>query len=123
MGNLQTPKPKFHCDNKTIPVNENLTLLVVTIDNKLKYSINRSPMWQEKVSQQLAVLKRLRNILPLEIRKNIYQAFIDPHFDYCSDVWQICSKTASNKLEKVNERALHFVLKDKEVLPPNYLRN
>ena len=44
MGNLQTPKPKFHSDNTTIPVNENLTLLVVTIDNKLKYLINISPM-------------------------------------------------------------------------------
>ena len=43
MGNLQTPKPKFHRDNTTIPVNENLTLLVVTIDNKLKYLINISP--------------------------------------------------------------------------------
>jgi len=72
-----------------------------------------------KVSQQLAVLKRLRYILPLDIRKNIYQTFTD----YCSDVGQVCSKTTSDKLEKVNERALHFMLKDKAVLPPNYLRN
>ena len=70
-----------------------------------------------KASQQLAVLKRLRNILLLDIRKNIYQTFID----YCSDMGQICSKTASDKLEKINERALHFV--SKAVLPRNYLRN
>ena len=33
-GNLQTPKPKFLCDNTTIPVSdEGLTLLGVTIHN------------------------------------------------------------------------------------------
>ena len=32
-GNLQTPKPKFLCDNTTIPVSEDLTLLRVTIHN------------------------------------------------------------------------------------------
>ena len=37
MGNLQTPKPNFHCDDTTIPVSEDLTLLGVSIDNKLKF--------------------------------------------------------------------------------------
>lgn len=32
-GNLQTPKPKFLCDNTTIPGSEDLTLLGVTIHN------------------------------------------------------------------------------------------
>ena len=32
-GNLQTPKPKFLCDNTTISVSEDLTLLGVTIHN------------------------------------------------------------------------------------------
>ena len=32
-GNLQTPKPKFLCDNTTIPVSEDPTLLGVTIHN------------------------------------------------------------------------------------------
>ena len=66
-----------------------------------------------KVSQQLAVLKRLRNILHLDMRKIIESPFIAPHFDNCSDVWYFCSKTASDKQKKVNERALRFALKDK----------
>ena len=97
MGNLQTPKPKFHCDNTTIPVCEDLTLLGVTIDNELKFDTQIANATR-KVSQQLAVLKRLRNILPLDIRKNIYHSFIAPHFDYCSNVWHFFSKTTSNKL-------------------------
>ena len=37
-----------------------------------------------EVSQQGAVLKRMRNILPFYIWKNIYRSFIFPHFDYCA---------------------------------------
>ena len=40
------------------------------------------------VSQQVAVLKRMRNILPFDIRKdNIYMSFIVPQFDYCAQTW------------------------------------
>ena len=36
-----------------------------------------------KVSRQVAVLiKRMRNVLPFEVRKNIYFSFVAPHFDY-----------------------------------------
>ena len=97
MGNLQTLKSKFHCDNTTIPVREDLTLFRVTIDNELKFDTQIANATR-KVSQQLAVLKRLRNILPLDIRKNIYHSFIAPHFDYCSNVRHFCSKTTSDKL-------------------------
>lgn len=69
-GNLQTPKQKFHCDNTTIPVSEDLTLLGVTIDNKLNFDKQIANVIR-KVSQQPAVLKRLRNILPLDMRKRI----------------------------------------------------
>ena len=112
MGNLQTPKPKFHCDNITIPVSEDLTLISFTMDYKPKFDKQIANVTR-KVSQQLTELKRLRNIVPLYTRKSIWQSFFAPHFGYCSDVWHFSSKTASDKLEKVNERALCFVLKDK----------
>ena len=111
MGNSQA-KFQFYCENTTIPISEHLNLLGITIDNKLKYDKQIAKVTR-KVSQQIAVIKWMRNILPLDIRKNIYQSFIAPHFNYCSDVWHFCSKSSSDKLEKVNERALRFVFKDK----------
>ena len=50
----------------------------------------------------------------LETRKNIYFALIIPHFNYCSETWHFCSKSASAKLEKVNERARRFVFNKKQ---------
>ena len=52
-------------------------------------------------------------MLPFEIRRDLYLSFIAPHFNYCFQTWHFCSKGATNKLEKINERAMRFVVKDK----------
>ena len=56
---------------------------------------------------------RLKKILPFELRIEIYRAFIALHFNYCLESWHHCGKRSSGKLEKVNERALCFVTRDK----------
>ena len=66
-----------------------------------------------KVSQQTAVLKRMKKMLPFETRRDLYLAFILPHFNYCSETWNFCSKSAADKLERLNERAIRFVFRDK----------
>ena len=66
-----------------------------------------------KVTQKIAVLRRMRNMLPFELRKAIYNSFITPHYNYCAETWHFCSKSSLNKLEKVHGRAIRFVFKDK----------
>ena len=56
LTNFETKVPLQHCDNTTIPVSEDLTLLGVTIDNKLNFDKQIANVTR-KVSQQLAVLK------------------------------------------------------------------
>ena len=59
------------------------------MDNKLKFEKHVAKICR-KVSQQTAVLKRMRNILPFEIGSKIYVYFIAPHFKYCSETWHFC---------------------------------
>lgn len=66
-----------------------------------------------KMSRQVTYLKRMRKILTYEIRKNIYMSFIVPNFDYCAQTWHFCNKSSADKLEKVNERAVRSVFRDK----------
>lgn len=51
-------------------------------------------------------------MLPFETHMKLYQSFIVPHFNYCAETWNFCSKGATTKLEKLNERALRFVYRD-----------
>ena len=111
MGKAQN-KPQFCCENPDIPITDDFEVLGVTIDQKLKFEKHVAKVCR-KVSQQVAILKRMKKMLSFKTRKNIYFAFILPHFNYCSETWHFCSKSASAKLEKVNERALRFVFNEK----------
>ena len=66
-----------------------------------------------KVSQQIAVLKRMKKLLPLKLREKLYRTFIAPHFNYCAESWHFCSNRLTGKLKKLNEQALRFVYQDK----------
>ena len=87
-------------------------LLGVTLDNKPKFERQNRKICR-KVSQQVAVLNRLKKILPFELRIDIYRAFIAPHFNYCSESWHQFGKRVSDKLEKIDGRALRFVTREK----------
>ena len=62
-----------------------------------------------KVSQQIAVWKRMNKLLPLKLREKLYRAFIAPHFNYCAESWHFCSNLLTEELKKLNERALRFI--------------
>ena len=112
MGKMQV-KPRFQCENAAIPITEDLEMLGVTVDDKMKFEKHIANICR-KVSQQIAVLKRMKKILTFETRKCLYLSFIIPHFKYCSETWHFCNKSATAKLEKVNERALRFVFNEKQ---------
>ena len=44
--------------------------------------------------------------------KTIYSAIVLPHFDYCALVWENCSQTLKNKLEKLQNRAARIIIGD-----------
>ena len=95
----------LECENSSIPVTKQFEMLGITIDNKMKFE-NHVAKICKKVSQQIAVLKIMKEMLPFETRRDLYLAFILPHFNYCSETWNFCSKSAADKLERLNERAI-----------------
>ena len=48
---------------------------------------------RRKCFRQLAGLRKLRDVLPAALKKNIYNAQVLPHLDYCSVLWQECAKS------------------------------
>ena len=111
MGKTQE-LPKFSCDNTAIPITNEIELLGVTVDDKLKFE-NRIRKLCRKVSHQTAVLQRMKKMLPFEMKRDLYFAFILPHFKYCAEMWHHCSKKCTSMLEKVNERAVRFIFNDR----------
>ena len=54
--------------------------------------------------------KRFKHLIGDHIKRRLYNAFILPAFNYCSDIWHFRSKRSKDKLEQHNEQALRTVL-------------
>ena len=78
--------PVFKCEGTSIPLVEQVELLGVTVDKKLKFESQMKKICG-KVSQQIAVWKRMNKLLPLKLREKLYGAFTAPHFNYCAKSW------------------------------------
>ena len=75
-------------DSPTITINDNQVSQVttakslgVTIDNKLDWSSHIDKL-TKKVASGIGAIKRISHLVPQAILHLIYQALIQPHFDY-----------------------------------------
>ena len=101
----------FTIGDTDITCDDNVTLLGINIDFMLKFDDHVSDICR-KASKQLAVLKRIGRFLTKQGKMVIYNSFIASNFSYCPLAWHFCSSTSTNKLEKVQERALRFINND-----------
>ena len=98
-------------DSVEIKCENNVTLLGINIDFMLRFDDHVSQICK-KASKQLAVLKRIGRFLTKQGKMTIYNSFIVSNFNYCPLAWHFCSSSSTNKLEKIQERALRFINND-----------
>ena len=88
-----------------------INALGVCIDDQLSFNAHVDRICT-KAGRQVSALQRLTGVLDCESRLAIYKSFIMSNFDYCPIVWFFTSRASITKMEKIQERALRFVLKD-----------
>ena len=69
-----------------------------------------------KVNSGLGILRRLRDIVDYQMLIIIYLSIIQPHFDYCSQVWGCLGKGLSDKLQKLQNRAFRMRTFSEDIL-------
>ena len=99
-------------DTKIMCENE-VKLLGVTIDNKLKFD-RHVDILCKKAAKQLNVMYRFKGIFDSKEKEVIYNTFILSNFNYCPIVWHFCGKGSTKKIEAIQERALRFMFNDKK---------
>jgi hypothetical protein len=62
---------------------------VVTLDEKLNWE-HHIEMIIKKVNAGTAVIKRMKTCVPQEFLQTVYNALIQPYFDYCCQLWDNC---------------------------------
>ena len=101
----------FNLNGNSIKCDDEVKLLGVTIDFKLDFNTHISNICK-KAARQLNVLKRIGTHLNRLAKLTIYHSFIMSNLSFCPLTWHFCSEKNTNKIEKLQERALRFIYDD-----------
>ena len=71
----------------------------------------------------LAKLRRLRDTLPAALKKNIYNALVLPHLDYCCVLWQECGIQLQKRVERIQNYAMRLICSKPPRTPSEELRS
>ena len=82
-------------------------LLWVLIDSNLSWKPDIQKV-KKLVASNLALLRRIKQFLPLHARRTFYMAFIQTNLDYCSIIWGKSCHT--DTLYKLQKRAVRLIL-------------
>ena len=112
----------FNLNGNMIKCEDEVKLLGVTIDFELNFNTHIANICK-KASRQLNILKRIGKYLTKLGRLTIYYSFIFSNFNYCPVTWHFCSEQNTNKMEKIQFRALKFIYDDTESTYEELLTN
>ena len=78
--------------------------LGVLIDDNLTWRSHIDKL-TKKIASGIGAIKRIRRLVPYGTLHSIYQALVQPHFNYCNIVWGNCGVTLQDKLQKLQNTA------------------
>ncbi len=96
----EVPDIRIHINNEH--------LKQVTASKYLGIKIYSNLKWDDhiyaiipKISSQIGILRSPRKIVPIETLKLLYNAILQPHFDYSDIVYDSASKTNRDRLQNL----------------------
>ena len=92
------------------------TVLGVEIDDRLSWNSHIDKV-AKKVTSGIGAIRKIRDFVDRETLISVYNALINPHFDYCSEVWDTMGVGLSNRLQKLQNRAARVIMNFSNDIP------
>jgi hypothetical protein len=105
---VDTSAEKILINNNEIHPSDQMKSLGIIIDKNLNWN-GHTDLIISKVKSGLGALRRAKPFVSKDTLKQIYNALIEPHFDYCAEVWGDLNKGLSDKLQKLQNRAARII--------------
>ena len=112
----------IHKDGVPINQRNKSKSLALIIDENLSWKAHIHEI-SKKVSSGIGALKRVRPFVSMHTAIKIYKGLIEPHFDYCSAVWDGVTQQLSEKLQTPQNRAIRVITKSSNDTSSRYLLN
>ena len=106
LGDKQNTPFVLNINGKKTNNSREIQLLGIATDNQLKFKKHIENLCK-KASFKLHALRRKRKFLTVE--KALANVFINSQFNYAPLIWMLASKTAINKILKIQYRTLQVV--------------
>ena len=107
LSNLGKTVPIFLGD-KQIKRVKHTKYLGVHLDENLKWEEHIDNICS-KINRSINGLRQARGYVDLDVLKTIYNALIQPVFDYCDAVWGNLNKGLASKIQKLQNRAARVI--------------
>ena len=91
-------------DNVNIDQVKEFNFLGLIIDTNLNWKKHAEKI-SNACSKKIGILNKLKHILPLDIKKILYNSLIVPHINYCIMAWGF----ESNRIIKLQKKALRII--------------
>ena len=91
-------------------------MLGVEIDDKLSWNKHIDKV-TNKVASEIGAIRRILVFVDQKTLISAYHALINPHFDYCSEVWDTIGVGLSDKLQKLQSRANRVIINSSNDIP------
>ena len=91
-------------------------MIGVEIDDKLSWNKHIDKV-AKKVASGIGAIRKIRDFVDRETLISVYNALINPHFDYCSEVWDTMRVGLSNRLQKLQNRVARIIMNFSNDIP------
>ena len=112
----------IHIDGAPINQSNQSKSRGLIIDENLSWNAHIHEI-SKKVSSGIGALKWVRPFVSMHTAIKIYKDLIEPHFDYCSAVWDGLTQQLSEKLQKLQNRAIRVITKSSYDTSSRFLFN
>lgn len=119
---LEAENTKVTLNDEVLTRSRTVKCLGVHIDDGLTWK-DHVVATRRKCFGALARIRRLKDVLPVQTKKKIYNALVLPHLDYCSVVWQECSEQLRRRVEGIQNYGMRLILSKPPRTPSAELRS
>ena len=110
--NSLTIEPNVMIGNSHINRVHDCKTLGVYIDESLTWQSHINEI-AKKISSGIGAIKRLRDYVNRDTLVSVYNALVQPHFDYCCEVWDSLGAGLSLRLQKLQNRCARVIMRYK----------
>jgi hypothetical protein len=110
--NTLEEQPRVFIGDEPIKAVQVTKTLGVKIDQFLTWDSHIDQI--KKKSSELSAMKKIKDFTNSDTLKSVYYDLVQPHFDYCCEVWNFINRGQSERVQNLHNRCARIIMNFKD---------